>query len=407
MDKEECEDKYSETETEEHRSGKLALFKWIEQQRGVINAILEAWISETKQRPDIMFVYNGQRFVIEYQCSPISSEYLERHELYQACGIKDIWICGVSKYMKDNMRIKELEKYAIGYYSAENNLFYFQNCHSGYGEDITRMFHAHNKWSKTFGCKYPWDEERNSRYAACFCCEIDLLNFKNGEIIFKNYNSPQNKRDYIYFTIEKRKRLKNECNANSEKRFLKIQHYFIDKMTKLYPVHEWNNVFKYRYESNDCWIYFTCLSSIYGDIHNVYDKSIDVEGLHVYLNVYNIFQDLSLYCQDKTKRIEKIQKSLYYFSRKSNVNLHIVSNSTQDTTIKYYKVCKGSSTVNEFDFLENFISILNKSLRYSKDVYIKFPDFLKTLFGYIHGSDTEEIKIYLYRLGFTEIFLEK
>ena len=92
MDKTECEDKYSESETEEHLSGKRDLFEWIKKQKGVTNAVLEGWIPETKQRPDIMFEYCGKRYVLEYQCSPIASEYYDRHDLYKSSGIIDIWI---------------------------------------------------------------------------------------------------------------------------------------------------------------------------------------------------------------------------------------------------------------------------------------------------------------------------
>ena len=109
MDKAECEDKYSESETEEHINGKKDLYEWIKKQTGVTNAVLEGWIPETKQRPDIMFNYNNQKYVIEYQCSPIATEYIERHELYKAVGITDIWICGTEKYLQDNMREKLLK----------------------------------------------------------------------------------------------------------------------------------------------------------------------------------------------------------------------------------------------------------------------------------------------------------
>ena len=87
MDKAECEDRYSESETEEHLNGKRDLFEWIKKQKGITNAVLEGWIPETKQRPDIMFEYEGKTCVIEYQCSPIATEYVERHDLYKASGI--------------------------------------------------------------------------------------------------------------------------------------------------------------------------------------------------------------------------------------------------------------------------------------------------------------------------------
>lgn len=120
MDKNECEDKYSESETEEHLNGKRDLFEWIKKQNGVTEAVLEGWIPETKQRPDIMFKYNGKKYVIEYQCSPIATEYVERHELYKASGIIDIWICGIEKFLQKNMRQKYLQDMSYGFYSYED-----------------------------------------------------------------------------------------------------------------------------------------------------------------------------------------------------------------------------------------------------------------------------------------------
>lgn len=121
MDKNECEDRFSESETEEHLNGKRDLFEWIKKQNGVTNAVLEGWIPETKQRPDIMFEYGSRKYVIEYQCSPIATEYVERHELYRASGIIDIWIAGYEKYFKPNARHKYLEDYIEGYYNPTNH----------------------------------------------------------------------------------------------------------------------------------------------------------------------------------------------------------------------------------------------------------------------------------------------
>lgn len=127
MDKTECEDRYSESETEEHLNGKRDLFEWIKKQKGVTNAVLEGWIPETKQRPDIMFEYDGKTCVIEYQCSPIATEYVERHDLYKASGIIDIWIAGYEKYFKPNSRHKFLENYIEGYYNPLTDNFRIGN----------------------------------------------------------------------------------------------------------------------------------------------------------------------------------------------------------------------------------------------------------------------------------------
>ena len=119
-DKAACDYLYSEPETEEHIKGKLTLYNWIKKQDGITNAVLEAWIPETKQRPDIMFEYGGSKWVIEYQCSPIATEQIERHKLYEAGGIKDIWICGVQNYGTGN---KHMEKIMDGMFSSKHNKF--------------------------------------------------------------------------------------------------------------------------------------------------------------------------------------------------------------------------------------------------------------------------------------------
>ena len=119
-DKAACDYLYSEPETEEHIKGKLTLYNWIKKQDGVTNAVLEAWIPETKQRPDIMFEYNGSKWVIEFQCSPIATEQIERHKLYEAGGIKDIWICGVQNYGTGN---KHMEKIMDGMFSSKYKKF--------------------------------------------------------------------------------------------------------------------------------------------------------------------------------------------------------------------------------------------------------------------------------------------
>lgn len=147
MDKEECEDKYSESETEEHLNGKRDLYEWIKKQIGVTNAVLEGWIPETKQRPDIMFDYNNKKYVIEYQCSPIATEYIERHELYQAAGFTDIWIAGVKKYFKPNARHKFIENHVIGYYNPIEKKYRVNNV-SSYGRFYNKFVR------KTFPLKF-------------------------------------------------------------------------------------------------------------------------------------------------------------------------------------------------------------------------------------------------------------
>ena len=89
---------YYEPMTEEHIEGIRVLYNRLKEIEGVTNLEVEKYIKNTKQRPDIYFEYENKRYCIEYQCSPISTQYNKRHELYQFEGIEDIWILGTEKY---------------------------------------------------------------------------------------------------------------------------------------------------------------------------------------------------------------------------------------------------------------------------------------------------------------------
>lgn len=89
---------YYEPMTEEHINGIKMLYNRLKEIDEVQNLEVEKYIKNTKQRPDIYFEYKGDRYCIEYQCSPISTQYNKRHELYQFEGINDIWILGTEKY---------------------------------------------------------------------------------------------------------------------------------------------------------------------------------------------------------------------------------------------------------------------------------------------------------------------
>lgn len=132
-----CEGIYHESETEEHVKGKLILYNWLlkMQSQGIIKDLkLESYIPETKQRPDIFFRVGNKRYVIEFQCTPIATEYLERHRLYQLAGINDIWIMGTYNYNINLQktygthpkRFKTLEKHANYYLDVNAKRLYIK-----------------------------------------------------------------------------------------------------------------------------------------------------------------------------------------------------------------------------------------------------------------------------------------
>jgi len=132
-----CSGYFTEPETEEHKKGKQLLYEWVNNQKGIANIELECWLPETKQRPDIYFEKDGRKYVIEFQCSPVASEYKERRELYRLAGIKDIWVLGTEKYkigfggngdVYHDKRYKSIEKDlqekdGVVYLDIENKLF--------------------------------------------------------------------------------------------------------------------------------------------------------------------------------------------------------------------------------------------------------------------------------------------
>ncbi|MGL5646379.1 MAG: competence protein CoiA family protein, partial [Clostridium sp.] len=84
---------------------------------------------ESNQRPDIYFEQKGKRYVIEFQCTPIATEYLKRREQYQNNDIFDIWILGKDKYHKTNRVIQKHGHYYLNSKTGllEGDSFFYGN----------------------------------------------------------------------------------------------------------------------------------------------------------------------------------------------------------------------------------------------------------------------------------------
>ena len=214
-DKSECDYLYSEPETEEHIKGKIALYNWIKKQDGVTNTVLEAWIPETKQRPDIMFEYGGSKWVIEYQCSPIATEYITRHKLYQAGGINDIWICGTENYKIDSAR--KVMEYLIGIYYDVNKDELHVNQNSLSFVSIHKMISVSYKNPKIFTYKLSDLKFENNFYSSIPCYDDLCLSDENNWAIFNEYKLLNTNYDNLNMGI-----IENYYNNK----------FFLDKETK-------------------------------------------------------------------------------------------------------------------------------------------------------------------------------
>lgn len=86
----------SEGETDAHLKGKRLLAGW-ERELGH-EAQIEAYLSDLKQRPDILVERAGRSsLALEYQCAPITCRRLaERSEGYRKAGLGFCWILGMN-----------------------------------------------------------------------------------------------------------------------------------------------------------------------------------------------------------------------------------------------------------------------------------------------------------------------
>lgn len=279
MDKNECEDKYSESETEEHLNGKRDLFEWFKKQNGVTNAVLEGWIPETKQRPDIIFEYNEKKYVIEYQCSPIATEYVERHDLYKASGIIDIWIAGYEKYFNKNSRHKFIEDYIEGYYNVLTKTFYIGN-NTKQGEFISSLY------IKSY---FP----------------LKSFIFTNGYIIKKNWSNYNF--DILYALHKNRLHLKNEIEIDERNklldRVLSIKKY-VNGFNGQYDFY--HNHFPFRNIEKDFVI-------IYADNYSDFNKKkFNIKEKNFYKRIYD-FKQIVVITQKLNKLFDMWSNDIWGF----------------------------------------------------------------------------------------------
>lgn len=126
---------YYERESEAHLNGKIQLFEWLRSQG--MKPVIEAYDPKTKQRADVAFEYDGKKYILEYQCSPISKEiFLKRTNQYLKYNIIPIWIIGATLFQRKGAKKLSLTnfhylfakqhqhlKWMILFYCSESKIF--------------------------------------------------------------------------------------------------------------------------------------------------------------------------------------------------------------------------------------------------------------------------------------------
>lgn len=196
---------YNQPESEEHMIGKRNIYNWLKTQDGIENLKLEAWIQETKQRPDVYFEKDGNRYVIEYQCTPIATKYAERHRLYELAGIEDIWILGTEKFLEIADITKSLNGLSV---DVSTKIIERELIDSKYG-----LKYLTNKCVLKPDIKSMIKITDVVKYRLNFCkAKLDKYNY---ESVLNKENSEKEINDYlnIYYNLE---RFKKNAEARKE-----------------------------------------------------------------------------------------------------------------------------------------------------------------------------------------------
>lgn len=109
-----CSHHDAEPETPRHREGKALLARWIRARLPDSDVTLEAVISETGQRADLLLtMMDGRRVALEYQCADLSArDWRRRRDAYQSASILDLWILGGNRLVRgeNGYRVADLER---------------------------------------------------------------------------------------------------------------------------------------------------------------------------------------------------------------------------------------------------------------------------------------------------------
>ena len=275
-----CPDIYSEGVTEEHISGIKTLYNWLKTQNDISNLQLEKWIEETRQRPDIYFKYKGEEYVIEYQCSPISTQYSKRHELYNMLGIKDIWILGTNKYFEYNFnyiekniylniglerRFKTIESEILNggdnliYLNSSNKRFYITNKKITTNSIRIKTSYYGDKYKQKLKTTY------DCFFKSIFCDDNQLNNILNKDINLKD--------DYIDIirnieinTIKDI--INNDMNLNiineqelENKYYIKYKDITNKEHSIFYNYND-NKFYGFMYNNKETCLYFNCRNTL-------------------------------------------------------------------------------------------------------------------------------------------------
>lgn len=116
-------------ESAAHEKGKLLLFNWLKSQGYTV--LLEAYLSEINQRPDLLIIRHNKKIAIEYQCARVPLEQIQkRNQGYRKLGIIPIWILGANHFQRIGGNLVKMNLFTLQFLHQftspeELTLYYF------------------------------------------------------------------------------------------------------------------------------------------------------------------------------------------------------------------------------------------------------------------------------------------
>ncbi|MDI5790199.1 competence protein CoiA family protein [Bacillus licheniformis] len=82
-----------EPESPYHLKGKRLLYEWLGRQG--LRPVLEPYLQEIRQRPDLLLEHGTRQVAVEFQCANLNAAaYRKRTEGFLRLGIEPVWILG-------------------------------------------------------------------------------------------------------------------------------------------------------------------------------------------------------------------------------------------------------------------------------------------------------------------------
>lgn len=112
-----------------HEKGKLILYQWLKSQYPEV--MLEPYLTDINQIPDIYLILKGRKIAIEFQCAKIDIQSIQlRNQGYKKKGIIPIWILGANQFRrlgKHHLQVNSFVQQFIHQFSTDypRTLYYF------------------------------------------------------------------------------------------------------------------------------------------------------------------------------------------------------------------------------------------------------------------------------------------